>query len=45
MMATHTVQELTQPQRHMSEESNCPGDHAHAARSRTAVQVLTCGHE
>lgn len=42
MMATHTVQELTSPQRHLADESNCPADRA---RSRIVGEVLTCGHE
>lgn len=44
MMATHTVAEMTQPQRHLSDASNCPDDHDHTA-SRDRITTLHCSHE
>jgi len=46
MMATHTVEEMKQSQRLLSDESNCPdaGD-ASAPMRRDRVTTLTCSHQ
>jgi hypothetical protein len=44
MMATHTVPEMTQAQRLISDTTNCPDDHD-ATASRDRIITLHCSHE
>ena len=44
MMATHTVDEMTQAQRLISDTTNCPDD-PDATASRDGITTLHCSHE
>lgn len=44
MMATHTVDEMTQAQRLTSDTTNCPDDHD-ASALRDRITTLHCSHE
>jgi hypothetical protein len=46
MMATHTVEEMIQAQRLISDTTNCPDDaNAPATTHRDRITTLTCSHE
>lgn len=45
MMATHTVEEMKQPQRLLSDESNCEQAGNPAPAQRDRVTTLTCAHQ
>ena len=46
MMATHTVDEMIQAQRLISDTTNCPDDHDTSALThRDRISTLTCSHE
>jgi hypothetical protein len=45
MMATHTVEEMIQAQRLISDTTNCPEDHDASTRSHERITTLHCRHE